>query len=132
LCQRRFLFPGRPRYLAIPPDATTDPIAETSYEFAGEVLRERAFYAKYAEELSGAERVLRKLDEMAETMPVDAPWLAPEADVWDRVTTGQWYDSQGLSRVARTLLEICTVGILAVPPSRCRCCACCTTWLCAV
>ena len=25
------------------------------------------------------------------------------------------YDSQGLSRVARTLLEICTVGILAVP-----------------
>jgi monoamine oxidase len=79
------------------------------------VLRERAFYAKYAEELSGVERVLRKLDEMAETVPVDAPWLAPEADVWDRVTTGQWYDSQGLSRVARTLLEICTVGILAVP-----------------
>jgi monoamine oxidase len=88
---------------------------ETSYEFAGEVLRERAFYAKYAEELSGVERVLRKLDQMAETVPVDAPWLAPEADAWDRVTTGQWYDSQGLSRVARILLEICTVGILAVP-----------------
>ena len=88
---------------------------ETSYEFAGEVLRERAFYAKYAEELSGVERVLRKLDQMAETVPVDTPWLAPEADVWDRVTTGQWYDSQGLSPVARILLEICTVGILAVP-----------------
>ena len=88
---------------------------ETSYEFAGEVLRERAFYAKYADELSGVERVLRKLDQMAETVPVDAPWLAPEADAWDRWTTGQWYDSQGLSRVARTLLEICTVGILAVP-----------------
>jgi monoamine oxidase len=88
---------------------------ETSYEFAGEVLRERAFYARYADELSGVERVLRKLDQMAETVPGDAPWLAPEADVWDRVTTGRWYDSQGLSRVARTLLEICTVGILAVP-----------------
>jgi monoamine oxidase len=88
---------------------------ETSYEFAGEVLRERAFYAKYAEELSGVERVLRKLDQNAETVPVDTPWLAPEADVWDRVTTGQWYDSQGLSPVARILLEICTVGILAVP-----------------
>jgi monoamine oxidase len=88
---------------------------ETSYEFAGEVLRERAFYAKYAEELSGVGRVLRKLDQMAETVPVDAPWLAPEAEAWDRVTTGQWYDSQGLSQVARTLLEICTVGILAVP-----------------
>ena len=88
---------------------------ETSYEFAGEVLRERAFHAKYADELSGVERVLRKLDQMAETVPVDAPWLAPEADAWDRLTAGQWYDGQGLSRVARTLLEICTVGILAVP-----------------
>ncbi len=88
---------------------------ETSYEFAGEVLREQAFRAKYADELSGVERVLRKLDQMAETVPVDTPWLAPEADAWDRVTAGQWYDSQGLSRVARTLLEICTVGILAVP-----------------
>lgn len=74
---------------------------ETSYEFAGEVLRERAFYAKYAEELSGVQRVLRKLDQIAETVPVDAPWLAPEADAWDRVTTGQWYDSQGLSLCSR-------------------------------
>ncbi len=88
---------------------------ETSYEFAGEVLRERAFYARYADELSRVERVLRKLDQMAETVPVDAPWLAPEADAWDRLTAGQWYDVQGLSRVARTLLQICTVGILAVP-----------------
>jgi monoamine oxidase len=96
---------------------------ETSYEFAGEVLREQAFRARYADELSGVERVLRKLDQMAETVPVGTPWLAPEADAWDRVTVGQWYDSQGLSRVARTLLEICTVGILAVPtvrPRRCR------------
>ena len=88
---------------------------ETSYEFAGEVLREQAFRARYADELSGVERVLRKLDQMAETVPVGTPWLAPEADAWDRVTVGQWYDSQGLSPVAHTLLEICTVGILAVP-----------------
>ena len=88
---------------------------ETSYEFAGEVLREQAFHAKYADELSGVKRALRKLDQMAETVPVDTPWLAAEADAWDRVTAGQWYDSQGLSPVARTLLEICTVGILAVP-----------------
>jgi monoamine oxidase len=46
------------------------------------VLREQAFYAKYADELSGVERVLRKLDQMAETVPVDTPWLGPEADAW--------------------------------------------------
>ena len=38
-----------------------------------------------------------------------------QADEWDRITVGQWYDSQNLSPVARTLLEICTVGILAMP-----------------
>jgi monoamine oxidase len=64
---------------------------------------------------AGYEPLVLELDQMAETVPVDAPWLAPEAEAWDRVTTGQWYDSQGLSQVARTLLEICTVGILAVP-----------------
>lgn len=88
---------------------------ETTYEFAGEVLRGDAFHAKYAAELTGLERVLRELDRMADTVPVEAPWTAPRADGWDRITVGQWYDSQGLSPVARTLLEICTVGILAMP-----------------
>ena len=90
-------------------------VGETSYEFDGEVLRQQAFYTTYADELAGVEQVLRRLDEMAATVPVEAPWRAPEADSWDRVTAGQWYDSQGLSHEARTLLEICTVGILAVP-----------------
>ena len=88
---------------------------ETTYEFAGEVLRGDAFHAKYAAELTGLESVLRELDRMADTVPVEAPWTAPRADEWDRITVGQWYDSQGLSPVARTLLEICTVGILAMP-----------------
>lgn len=88
---------------------------ETSYEFAGEVLREQQFHAKYAEEMAAVERVLRRLDEMAVTVPLEAPWTAPEADTWDRLTVGQWYDAQGLSPVGRALLEICTVGILAVP-----------------
>lgn len=88
---------------------------QTSYELTGEVLREDVFRERHADELTGIERVLRLLDEMAATVPVEAPWLAPRAEVWDRVTVGQWFDAQGLSPVARELLEICTVGILAVP-----------------
>jgi monoamine oxidase len=88
---------------------------ETTYEFAGEVLRGDAFHATYADELAGLERVLREIDRMADSMPVEAPWTAPQADEWDRITVGQWYDSRGLSPVARSLLEICTVGILAMP-----------------
>jgi monoamine oxidase len=88
---------------------------ETTYEFAGEVLRQGEFHGRYGDELSGVDRVLSELDRMASTVPVDAPWLTPEADAWDRVTVGAWYDAHGLSPVARSLLEICTVGILAVP-----------------
>ena len=59
--------------------------------------------------------MLRRLDVLAADVPVEAPWQAPRATEWDAITAGAWYDAQGLSRVARNLLEICTVGILAVP-----------------
>ena len=89
---------------------------ETSYDLAGSgVLRENDFRARFAAELAEVERVLRQLDELAAKVPVEAPWLAPRATEWDGITAGAWYDDQGLSTVARNLLEICTVGILAVP-----------------
>jgi monoamine oxidase len=89
---------------------------ETSYDLVGSgVLRETEFHARFAGELAELERVLRRLDELAREVPVEAPWLAPEAANWDSITAGAWYDAQGLTPVARTLLEICTVGILAVP-----------------
>ncbi|MDT5014350.1 MAG: monoamine oxidase [Mycobacterium sp.] len=89
---------------------------ESSYDLVGSgVLRENDFHAQFADELSELERVLRHLDELAAEVPVEAPWLAPRAGEWDAITAGAWYDAQGLSPVARTLLEICTVGILAVP-----------------
>ncbi|WP_396929702.1 flavin monoamine oxidase family protein [Mycolicibacterium sp.] len=89
---------------------------ETSYDLVGAgVLRENEFHARFADELAELERVLRRLDELATEVPVEAPWLAPDAAEWDSITAGAWYDAQGLSPVARTLVEICTVGILAVP-----------------
>ena len=89
---------------------------ETSYDLVGSgVLRENAFHARFRDELADLERVFRRLDELAAEVPPEAPWLAPHAAEWDAVTAGAWYDAQGLSPVARTLLEICTVGILAVP-----------------
>lgn len=89
---------------------------ETSYDLDGSgVLRENAFHTRFADELAELEAVLRQLDELAADVPVEAPWLAPRADEWDVISAGTWYDEQGLSPVARTLLEICTVGILAVP-----------------
>ncbi|MCA9661053.1 MAG: FAD-dependent oxidoreductase [Myxococcales bacterium] len=89
---------------------------ETSYDLVGSgVMRENEFHAQFADELADLERVLRRLDELAAEVPPEAPWLAPHAAEWDAITAGAWYDAQGLPPVARTLLEICTVGILAVP-----------------
>jgi monoamine oxidase len=89
---------------------------ETSYDLDGSgVLRDKEFRARFADELTELERVLRHLDELAAEVPVEAPWLAPHAAEWDVITASTWYDAQGLSPVARNLLEICTVGILAVP-----------------
>lgn len=88
---------------------------DTSYELGGRVLRGAAFHRAHDADVAAVERVLRELDAMAATVDAAAPWTAPQADRWDRITVGQWYDAQGLSPVARELLEICTVGILAVP-----------------
>jgi monoamine oxidase len=88
---------------------------ETTYELAGgDVLREGEFRRRHAADVAAVERVLAELDRMTATVP-EQPWLAADADEWDRVTIGAWYDAQGLSPVARELVEICTVGILAVP-----------------
>lgn len=88
---------------------------ETTYEFGGRVMREAAFHAAHGADVAAVERVLRQLDTMAASVSVAEPWAAPQADQWDRITVAQWYDAQGLSPVGRELLEICTVGILAVP-----------------
>ena len=89
---------------------------ETSYELDGSgVVRQGEFYRRYAEDLAAVDRVLATLDELAATVPPEAPWLAPRAAEWDAITAGAWYDAQGLTTVGRTLVEICTVGILAVP-----------------
>ena len=89
---------------------------ETSYELAGTgVLRGNDFHERFAGELAELEKVLRRLDELAAEVCAATPGTAPHAAEWDAITAGAWYDAQGLSPVARTLLEICTVGILAVP-----------------
>jgi monoamine oxidase len=91
-------------------------IGDTSYELCGSgVLSQTAFHAAYAEDVAAVDRVLAALDDLAASVPPEAPWLASQAAEWDAVTAGAWYDAQGLSPVGRTLLEICTVGILAVP-----------------
>ncbi len=89
---------------------------DTKYELCGSgVLGQTEFYRRFGADVDAVNQALAQLDELAATVSAEAPWLAPRAAEWDAITAGAWYDAQGLSPIGRTLLEICTVGILAVP-----------------
>lgn len=89
---------------------------ETSYEFGGAgVLRQSEFHQRHGDELAELATMLRTLDDLAASVPPEAPWSAPRAAEWDAITAGAWIDAQGLGPTARMLFEICSVGILAVP-----------------
>jgi monoamine oxidase len=89
---------------------------QTSYDFGDQgVLREDEFYRRNADDLAKWKQVLASVDEMAVEIDASRPWAAPHACDWDRITAGAWLDAQGMGHVGRTMFEICSVGILAVP-----------------
>ena len=89
---------------------------ETSYESAAQVCcAENEFHARFADGTGGTRDGAAPPGRVGRRSTGRGPWLAPRATEWDGITAGAWYDAQGLPVVARTLLEICTVGILAVP-----------------
>lgn len=48
-----------------------------------------------------------RLERMAKSVPVDAPWTAKHARKWDGVTLGQWIDANTLTAETRWLLTLC-------------------------
>ena len=49
---------------------------------------------------------LTRLDQMADTVPLDAPWQAPNAGPWDATTFGQWLDANVVTAEARSLFTL--------------------------
>lgn len=89
---------------------------EATYELLGvPVEREDTFHATHQQDLAALDQALEQLDQLSQQVPLEAPWDAEHAAQWDAVTAAQWLDAQHLPPVAERLLEICTVGILAVP-----------------
>lgn len=89
---------------------------EATYELLGApVQRENAFHDAHDDDLAALDHALEQLDQLSRQVPLEAPWEAQHAAEWDGITAAQWLDAQQLPPVAERLLEICTVGILAVP-----------------
>ncbi|MFD5178026.1 flavin monoamine oxidase family protein [Nocardia sp. NPDC058379] len=47
-----------------------------------------------------------RLERMAKTVPLDAPWNAPEARRWDSITFGQWIDANSFTKEVRLLFKL--------------------------
>lgn len=57
-----------------------------------------------------------RIDRMAATLPVDAPWSAPRAAEWDAMTLGRWLaDHRIASQVGHDLFDMAVRGLFAAP-----------------
>jgi monoamine oxidase len=60
---------------------------------------------------------MARLDAMAKKLPIDAPWAAPKAEKWDRMTAGAWVRSQVPRGAGRDLLLSVVAGLMSSDPS---------------
>ena len=64
-------------------------------------------------------RTQRKLERLARTVPLDAPWTAPNARELDSQTFDTWLRRTTLTQGARTLFEIGVEAVWAAEPAEC-------------
>lgn len=57
------------------------------------------------------------LDQMAQTVPLDAPYTAPNARTWDSMTVQTWAEQNVNSSAGRALLALAVEALLSVEPS---------------
>src|SRR3546814_526042 len=62
------------------------------------------------------EAFIAKLDELAQTVSVDAPWAAPNAAKWDAMTYADYLDTSELSPEDRGALNVLTLLTYGAPP----------------
>jgi monoamine oxidase len=79
---------------------------------------------RYAEEISGGgasidHRLARKLNDLARTVPHEAPWKAPNAAELDQLTVADWISQQGvtLSNIDKIGLNSSTSLTFGTPPA---------------
>jgi monoamine oxidase len=59
---------------------------------------------------------LPAIDQMAQTVPLDKPWAAPNADTWDSMTTETWARQNIPSASGQKLFALAVEAILSVEP----------------
>jgi monoamine oxidase len=72
---------------------------------------EGLFPPGHAADETATQKAAETLARMAETVPLDAPWEAPEAPEWDKQTLHSWLDANVESDLARTALAGAIEGV---------------------
>lgn len=67
--------------------------------------------------LADFEQARARLDRMARAVPLDSPWEAPKARLWDGQTFATWVRRNTRFAAARTLFELATEAVWAAEPS---------------
>jgi monoamine oxidase len=66
--------------------------------------------------LANAAIVQASLDDMAKTVPVDAPWTAAKAAEWDKQTFESWLNANAVIPSAKFLLDVACTSIFSAQP----------------
>lgn len=66
--------------------------------------------------LANAAAVQAELDDMAKTVPVDAPWTAAKAAEWDKQTFESWLNANAIIPSAKFLLDVACTSIFSAQP----------------
>ncbi len=90
---------------------------ESLIEFNGRVRRYRGTIPRINPAvLLDLERTRRKLNRMMVGVPGEAPWEAPRADRWDRMTFGHWMRRNLFTRGGRMLVTLAVRTVFGTEP----------------
>ncbi|XP_077983265.1 amine oxidase [flavin-containing] B-like [Glandiceps talaboti] len=60
--------------------------------------------------------LMRTIDDLADTIPLSAPWKCPKAKEWDSITTKEWVDKACWSKFTRGIAQALVRAVYAVEP----------------
>ena len=66
--------------------------------------------------LADLEQARARLDRMAREVPLEEPWMAPEAASWDSQTFATWVERNTRTAAARSIFELATEAVWAAEP----------------
>ena len=91
---------------------------ENVLDFAGQIARYRGTVPRFSPVvLLDFARAQKRLDAMARTVPLEAPWEAPKALEWDSQTVWSWGRENTLTERGRTILDLSVEAVWSVPSS---------------